>query len=374
MPESHELTPYKTMEEYKKRKVVVDFFRLLGIIKKDKKKMLLFCGVAAVLGVAIALDTPKEYTSGVLLAPESNDASGVSGNLSSLASMVGMKFHVGGGEDAIFPEIYPDLMESNDFKVSLFPIEVETIKGDLKTSYYDYLDKHQKVSWYEYPALWIQNLLKKLVSEPVPDASGGGKPEKADPFRLTKRQAEIADYIGKHVSCSIDKKTSAISLRVRDRDPLIAATLADSVKERLQVFITDYRTNKARKDLEYIEKLCNEAKAQYVEARQLYAAYSDANQELILQKYKSKQEDLENDMQLKYNVYTQMMEQLQLSRAKVQERTPAFTVIQSATVPLKHSSKSKASTVIRWVFIGFMLRFFILLWKRRREIIRVVEA
>ncbi len=363
------------MEEYKKRKIAVDFFRLLSIIKRDKKKMLLFCGVAAVLGVAIALDTPKEYTSGVLLAPESNDASGMSGNLSSLASMVGMKFSMGGGDDAIFPEIYPDLMESNDFKVSLFPIEVQTIKGDLKTTYYDYLDKHQKVSWYEYPVVWFQALMKKLVSDPVPDAQGGSStPEKADPFRLTKRQAAIADYIGKHVTCAVDKKTSAISIQVTDRDPLIAATLADSVKARLQAFITDYRTNKARKDLEYVEKLCNEAKAQYVEARQLYAAYSDANQELILQKYKSKQEDLENDMQLKYNAYTQMMEQLQLSRAKVQERTPAFTVIQSASVPLKHSSKSKASTVLRWVFMGFMLRVVILMWKRRREIFRVVEA
>ena len=47
-------------------------------------------------------------------------------------------------------------------------------------------------------------------------------------------------------------------------------------------------------------------------------------------------------MQLKYNAYTQVYEQLQLSRAKVQERTPAFTIVQSASVPVKHSREMAA--------------------------------
>jgi capsule polysaccharide export protein KpsE/RkpR len=122
----------------------------------------------------------------------------------------------------------------------------------------------------------------------------------------------------------VDKKTSVISITVTDQDPLIAALIADSAKQRLQTFITNYRTNKARNDLSYMEKLYNEAKEQYSRARQLYASYSDANQELLLESYKSKEEDLENEMQLKYNIYTQVTEQLQLAKAKVQERTPAF--------------------------------------------------
>lgn len=363
------------MEEYKKKKIAFDVFAFFKAIKNDKKKMLLFCGIAAILGVAVALDTPKEYTSGVMLAPESTESTGLSSNISSLASMVGMKLNFGGGEDAIYPEIYPDLMESTNFKVSLFPIEVETIDKKVKTNYYDYLDKHQHTSWYQYPALWITELLRVFVSNPVPDVQSGKDGNMhVDPFRLSRRQDEIAYSIGKKVKCSVDKKTSAISIEVTDRDPLIAATMADSVKERLQAFITDYRTNKARRDLAYIEQLYEEAHQQYVQARQQYAAYSDANQELVLESYKSKQEDLENEMQLKFNIYTQMAEQLQLSRAKVQERTPAFTVIQSASVPFKHSSKSKASTVLTLIFFGFLIRLAILTWKHRRGIVKIVEA
>ena len=144
--------------------------------------------------------------------------------------------------------------------------------------------------------------------------------------------------------------------------------MADSVRERLQTFITQYRTQKARNDLAYMEKLFAEAREQYVKARQQYAAYSDANQELMLQTFKSKQEDLENDMQLKYNAYTQVYEQLQLSKAKVQENTPAFTVVQSASVPVKHINKSKLVMMTLFMFLGATLRVLILMWKKRRQV------
>jgi uncharacterized protein involved in exopolysaccharide biosynthesis len=123
-----------------------------------------------------------------------------------------------------------------------------------------------------------------------------------------------------------------------------------------------------------MEKLFAEAKEQYVKARQQFAAYSDANQDVILQRYRSKQEDLENDMQLKYNAYTQIYDQLQLSKAKVQERTPAFTIVQSASVPIKHSNKSKLSVLLTFMFLGAVCRVMVLLFSRRKEIFRIVAS
>jgi len=189
-----------------------------------------------------------------------------------------------------------------------------------------------------------------------------------DPFRLTKMQYNIAHNIGKSINCTVDKKTSVITIEVTDQDPLISATMADSVRSRLQSFITEYRTKKARNDLAYMERLFAEAREQYVKARQQYASFSDTNQDLMLQTYKSKQDDLENDMQLKYNAYTQIYEQLQLSRAKVQERTPAFTIVQSASVPIKHINKSKLSVMILSMFLGAVARIAMLIWKKRRQV------
>ena len=208
-------------------------------------------------------------------------------------------------------------------------------------------------------------LVEKLKSD---DGFYSTDSTKVNPFRLTRGQYRIAHAIGKNISCTVDKKTSVISIEVTDQDPVVSATMADSVRQRLQSFITEYRTQKARNDLAYMEKLFIEAKEQYVKARQQYAAYADANQEVVLQAYKSKEEDLENDMQLKYNAYTQVYEQLQLSKAKVQENTPAFTVVQSASVPIKHSNRSKLMTMILFMFLGAAIRVLILMWKKRRQV------
>jgi uncharacterized protein involved in exopolysaccharide biosynthesis len=130
--------------------------------------------------------------------------------------------------------------------------------------------------------------------------------------------------------------------------------MADSVKNRLQNFITDYRTKKAKIDLEYNRKLFKEAKARYDKARQLYASFSDANQDIILESVRSKQTDLENEMQLQFNNYNNIAQQLQLAEAKVQEETPAFTTLQSATVPVKKSGPKRAQMVLIFLFLAFL--------------------
>lgn len=358
------------MEEYKRKKIVLDFFSLLRVIKSDKRKMTLWLVAAGVLGLTVAFDTPREYKSSVMLAPETASSNSLTSNISSLASMVGMDMNFGDSNDAIYPELYPDLIQSSDFLVSLFPIQVETKDGSLRTNYYDYLKNHNKSGWWMKPVDWLNATLRKLKD----DGSPQGDSTRVNPFRLTRDQYDVAHNISKSINCSVDKKTSVISIEVTAQDPVVAATMADSVRNRLQLFITDYRTKKSRNDLAYMEKLFAEAREQYVKARQQYAAYSDANQEVILQTYKSKEEDLENDMQLKYNAYTQIYEQLQLSRAKVQERTPAFTVVQSASVPIKHSNKSKLSVLTVFLFLGAFLRVCVLTWKKRQEVFKVVEA
>lgn len=69
--------------------------------------------------------------------------------------------------------------------------------------------------------------------------------------------------MGALIKCSVDKKDYVISISVDDQDPLICATIADTVRARLQQFITEYRTSKARTDLEYYQKMCKDAKEKY---------------------------------------------------------------------------------------------------------------
>lgn len=338
---------------------------LVRLIKADKKMMGIYIGVAATLGLIIAFTTPKTYKSSVMLAPEESGA-GFSGSISSLASMVGMNMKLGQSGDAIYPELYPDLISSTDFIVGMFPVKVQTKDNKIKCNYYTYLAKCQPRALTDYPKIALAALLRKIKPEKSQNKQTGATNM---PLWLSKEEDAIAKGILHNINCQVDKKTSVITITVTDTDPLVAALVADSARVHLQNAITLYRTKKARIDLEYMQQLFDEAKAQYDKARQTYASYADANQEVMLQSYKMKEADLENEMQLKYNIYQQIVEQLQLAKAKVQERTPAFTTIQSASVPVKHSGRGKIATLIIWLFLGFLLRFSILAWRNRKMFI-----
>ncbi len=352
------------MEEKRIHKINIDIVKLIRLVVNDKRKMTIYCAIGAVFSIIVAFSIPRIYKSKVMLAPEET-SNGFSGNISSLASMVGMNMKLGTSGDAIYPEIYPDAIESTEFLVNLFPVKVTSKDKSIKDMpYSEYLEKHQKYAWWEYPKE-LMNKIKELFS----GAQDSGSGQKIDPTFLTKKQSDLCKAISGNISCHVDKKTNVIDIVVTDQDPLIAKTMVNAVTAQLQAFITSYRTNKARNDEAYMQKLYDEAEGQYTQARLKYAAFCEANSNAILKSVESKMEELENEMQLKYNIYTQVVEQLQMAKAKVQERTPAFTTLQNATVPVKHSNAPKIIILLVFVFLAFLVRLCILFKRNYKDII-----
>lgn len=334
----------------------IDFAKIFKDLLKHKMLYIKVLPIAFILAAIYALSLPNYYNCQVKLSPEMSGSSASSSSLLSLASSFGVnlgKATGGMGTEALFPTLYPDLMNSVDFKTSLFPVPV-TIEGDKDKgekdrtmSYYDYMDNEQKLPWWSAAMKGTVKWLVSLFKEEEESV-------KVDPFRLTKEQTEIVKAINENIVCDVDKKTMVITINVKDQDPVICATMADTVKTRLQNFITDYRTSKARVDLEYNRKLYQETKARYDKARRLYAEFTDANQDIILQTVRQRQVELENEMQLQYNAYTQVAAQLMAAEAKVQEDTPAFTTLQSATVPVKKTGPKRAQMCLIFLFLAFL--------------------
>lgn len=335
----------QTMKEIKSKEIDI-----IGIIKKmlnDWKTLAIFVIAGGAIGVIVALSTPKRYTTTVILAPELASGSSLGSGLSNIASMVGINLGSNGnGVDAIYPQIYPDVLTSSDFILSLFDVNVKEEEDSVSKTYYQYLTEEKSIPFWSYPSIWINKLFSK---------AGNTKSKTVNKFKLTKKQDAVLNEIRGNIACIIDKNTSVITLSITDADRQISAILADTIQKRLQDYITVYRTKKARMDLAFSEKLYRESKAQYVQAQQKYSAYSDANTDIVLESFKAKREELENEMQLKYNIYTQTVQQLQIAKAKVQENTPAFSVIQSASVPIKASSTPRMYIVLLYLFIAIVL-------------------
>ena len=310
-------------------------------IKKHKKLYYKVLGITFIVSAIIMLSIPNYYKCTVMLAPEIPGGNKGTSGLASLASSFGVNIGAASvGADAIMPNLYPDLMNSVAFRASLFPVKVQQEDGDTAMTYYDYLENYQRLPWWSAGMKAIGDGISSVINSVLGNEEETS--DKVNPFRLTKEQMKIVETMEKKVVCDVDNKTLVITIDVTDQDPLIAATLADSVQVRLQDFITDYRTRKARVDLAYNQKLFKEAQDRYEKARLKSAAYSDANRHAIFAEKQSELTKLENEMQLQYRAYSQVAAQLQLAEAKVQEETPAFTTLQPATVPIKKAGPKRA--------------------------------
>lgn len=329
----------------------IDLLELARKVWAERKLVLRWCCYAAVVGLVVAFSIPREYTAAAVLAPETTSSKNSLGGLGALASMAGINVGNMTETDAVNPDLYPDVVKSVPFVIELFPVQVETADGTLRTDLYDYLKKHTRQPWWSvmisapFKALgWCMSLFR----EKMPESDGSS----VDPFRLTPDENRIVEALGRRVTVAVDKKNSLVTLSVTMQDPLISATVADTVMRNLQNYVTDYRTNKARNDLKFTQQLYDEAQRDYYGAQQRYARYMDANQNVVRRAVRTEQERLQNEMTLAYNIYNQMAQQLQVAKAKVQESTPVYAVVQPATVPLKAAKPSKAMVLAGFVFFA----------------------
>lgn len=329
------------MEENKKHPKVIDLRVVAKNIWANKKLFYKVLPIVFVLSCVYILSIPRYYTSEIKLAPEM-ESSGAGGALGSIAASFGFDLSDMQTSDAITPLLYPDLMDDNAFVVSILSIKVESQDGDIKTTYHDYLKKFQKYAWWNYPIIWLKKLLPKKEDYV-------GNKRKFNPYYLSRKENGILDKARKKIDISIDKKTGVITINTEAQDPLICKILADSIKDKLQVFITDYRTNKARVDYEYYKGLTTEAKRDYEKTRQRYGAFIDGNVNIALQSVRLKAEEMESEMEQKLNNYNTFNNQMLAAKAKIQERTPAFTVIKGAAVPTKPAGPK------RMIFVAGML-------------------
>lgn len=334
------------VQEPENDEITIDWMDILRRIIAIRKTLYKAAGVGVVLGIIIALSIPKQYTVTVTLSPEMNGDK-ANGGLASLASSFLGGTATGNSNDALNVTLAPDIVASTPFVLELFNIRVQTLDGELDTTLVTYLDE-QKQPWWGYikaaPSMAI-GALKSLFTEKTDSA------RTLNPFQLTEKEAAKVKGLRQSIIAEVDKKTAMTTISVTLQDPKVTAIVADSVVAKLQQYIIDYRIKKAKEDCAYLEELYHERQQEYYDAQSKYAHYFDTNRNIAFQSVRAEQERLQNDMNLAYQVYSQVAQQLQIARAKIQEEKPVFAVVEPASIPLQPSGSSRKAILIGVVFL-----------------------
>ena len=350
MEQTSEKETKQVYNNHNDEELEIDLMDLLRKVIGIRKKIYKAAGIGLIIGVIVAISIPKQYTVEVTLSPEMGNNKG--GGLSGLAaSFLGSGVTMGDGTDALNASLSADIVSSTPFLLELSVMEIPVTKNEVMTLN-TYLDEESS-PWWNYvirlPGMLIGGV-KSLFTEEDEIASfnktGQGTIE------LSKKESKKIATLKKMITASVDKKTSMTSVTATFQDPKVAAVVADSVVKKLQEYIIDYRTFKAKEDCIYLEKLFKERQQEYYAAQKKYADYLDSHDNLILQSVRAEQERLQNDMSLAYQVYSQVASQLQVARAKVQEEKPVFAVVEPAVVPLKPSGTSRKVYVLAFIFLS----------------------
>ncbi len=328
----------------------IDLIDLAKKIWLERRRILRYVVAACIVGLVVAFSLPSEYKTTVKMVPEGGKIN-TGGEMSGLAAMAGINIGSASITEGINLNIYPDIVSSIPFMVNLSSISVHKRNDPTPITLYDYLESDLKSPWWSYLfslPMKAVGFVAKLGEEKMPEFPDNY----IDPYQLTSKQERVLQTLKDRVSIEIDTKAGMISVKSQMQDPVISAIVADSVVSRLERYIIEYRTNKAKQDYEFTLELYNDAKDKYYEAQQRYAQYQDKNQNVIRESVKIESARLFNEQQLTYTVYSSLTQKLELAKIKVQEQTPFVTIIDPARIPERKANMSKLKILMVFAFLG----------------------
>jgi len=332
----------------------IDWMGILTKLLKRWKQIFVICFVFGMMGIFSALSMKRIYTVSLTLAPELQNRNS---SLSSLASMLGgnAALQLSANTDAMNIMLFPEICKSTPFLAALLDVPLESYVSDkqkeegvkpLETTVYKHItgeDKEKSAF-----AKWKESLFSKKKKEEKPYTGV------QDPTELTPKQAAVVKTLARNINTEVDKKTGVTKISVTMDDRRMVKQLADTVCSSLQAYVIDYRTRKAKADYAYYVMLADEAKEKLVKAQAAYAASVDYDRSVILQSANSEKDRLRGEMTLANQIYSQISQQRELARAKIQEERPVYAVVQPAVLP-QRPVNSRSKRVLIWGFVGLFL-------------------
>ena len=321
----------------------IDWMGIVTKLLKHWKQIVLIGFIFGCLGIVSALLMKRQYMVTMTLAPELQNRS--SSSLANLTNMLGMgTATMGVSTDAMNITLFPEISHSTPFLAALLDVPLSSYVSDkqaeegvkpMHTTVYKHLSGEDK-----------PNYKPKKDEKPYTGV--------ADPTELTRNQARVVEKLAKSIEAEVDKRTGVTTINVVMDDRMMAKQLADTVCTRLQVYVSNYRTKKATADYNYYVTMAEEAHEELVRAQAAYARSVDFDRSVILQSGTAEKDRLREEAALANQIYSQMAQQRELARAKIQEEKPVYAVVQPATLPQKPMN-SRAKRVLIWGFLGGFL-------------------
>jgi LPS O-antigen subunit length determinant protein (WzzB/FepE family) len=333
----------------------IDLMALAKTVWGGRKTIIIAVMVGALLGLVFAISATKEYTASTVMVPQvGGESQSKLGGLSSLASLAGISLDMTQSAE-ISPMVYPQIVNSIPFQLELMntPLTFEEIAKPV--SFYDYATGYGKpsvigaIKKYTFGLPGV--IIKAIKGSPKTLSLPGGE-QGNQPILLTEKQYSIKKALDNMVNLEVNAKEGYLTLTARMPEAVAAAQMAQKAQSLLQQYITEFKIEKAKANLDFIQSRYNETKAEMEKAQMNLAMVTDRGRDFVSGVPRIETDRSQTRFTIAFSVFQELAKQLEQAKIQVKKETPVFTIIKPVTVPSERSKPNRPMILAIWIFLG----------------------
>ncbi len=340
------------------KKDEVNLIDLAKTIWDGRKTIVKSTIIFMAIGLFVAVFSEPEYTAYTTMVPQTEDSSSkLSGNLGGLAAMAGINLGNLGTELSIPPNLYPKVVSSIPFQKELMQthITISGHSGDLTLlNYYNEVYKPGVLGYLKKYTVGLPGVIFDAIRGKA--ASVENMPEENlssnDFLQISTVEKELIQRLRKQLFIEVNDKDGHVTITSVMPEAKAAAQLANRASNLLQQAITDFKIQKAKEKLSFVEEQYGEKKKKFEELQERLAMFRDRNRDVSTAIAQTELQRLQSEYSLVYNVYSELAKQLETQKMQVKENTPIFTIIEPVTIPYQKSAPKRLVIFIVWVLLG----------------------
>ena len=338
----------------------IDLVELVQRMWLNRGIILKLTALFAVVGVFVAIFSPKVYTASCDVVPQVSDGSG-SSRMSSLAALAGINLNQSMDVKALSPLVYENILNSTTFRKELMQTPIEFEKAGKAVSFYEYYTskEYNKPSVFSYIKKYtiglpfvILNAIRGEQELPQMKSAAEGDAQLIE--TMSKEEYKVSKILSESVSIALTEKKGFVTITANMPEAVAAAQLAQATVTLLQKYITEFKIDKVQSNLDFVQSRYDEAKQNFEDIQYRRAKHRDSNQNVIKHSARVEQEKLDAEYTLAMTLYTELAKQLEQAKISVKETTPILTIINPVTIPYKRSKPQRATILMAFVFLGFV--------------------
>ncbi|UCS93252.1 exopolysaccharide biosynthesis protein [Echinicola marina] len=335
----------------------IDLLALAKTVWNQRKLVFRIVGLFVILGLLVAILSPKEFTASGTYLPQTSEGGKPGGSLGGLASLAGINLGGVGGGSEIPPTLYPKIVSSIPFKKAMLKAPLQFEGMDQEVTYQEYYEVYYSLGLLGYIkqyTIGLPGLIIRIIKGGG-ESKMAGEEDREQIIEVSQGELEHFKRLGEQLSVSFNDQEGFVELSVRMPEAKAAAQLASYAEKLLQKEVITFKIKNAQEQLKFTKERFDEKQKEYELIQSRLARFRDRNQNISSSVALNQLKKLEGEYNLAFTVYSELAKQLEQAKLQVSKDTPIFSVIQPISIPAEKSAPRRPLILVVFTFVGAVL-------------------